>query len=149
MQSSRSVLELRSDEFSGEVWFTNQSGLSKQRRKRQTSFATLNAYFVLELGSFAVGIVIPAQKGCQVASKAYTYKNRYHVSNLGILVVYHCVLKRFQEVFLKFEMRQLLLLKESHRKLAKRIQSENTNVRVIVATHLPCISYPRRYAERL
>jgi hypothetical protein len=68
-------------------------------------------------------------------------EKEYHVSNLGILVMNHGVLKRLQKVLLKFEMRQLFLLKKSHRKLTKRIQSKKSDVRVIVATNLSCISF--------
>jgi hypothetical protein len=47
------------------------SRLLRQRRKRQTSFAIPSAYFVLELGSSAVGIVIPTRGRCQDASAGY------------------------------------------------------------------------------
>jgi hypothetical protein len=50
--------------------------------------------------------------------------------------MYHGELKWFQEVFLEFEMGELLLFQEPHRELPERVQGEEAHVRIVMAAHL-------------
>jgi hypothetical protein len=46
------------------------------------------------------------------------------------------MLEWLQKILLKFEMWQFFFLKESHRKLAKRVQSKEPDMRIVVTAHL-------------
>lgn len=48
----------------------------------------------------------------------------------------HRVLERFEEVLLKLEMRQLVLLEETHSELTKSVESKEGDVGVVVAADL-------------
>jgi hypothetical protein len=60
----------------------------------------------------------------------------HHFSSIRVNIVGHGILERPQKVFLETEMRQLFLFQETHRKLSQRIQREEADVGVVVATHL-------------
>ena len=59
-----------------------------------------------------------------------------HVTRVRVGVVDHGVLERLEEVLLKLEVRELVLLQEAHRQLAKRVQREEADVRAVVAADL-------------
>lgn len=48
----------------------------------------------------------------------------------------HGVLERFEEILLELEVRQLVLLEETHSELTKSIESEEGDVGVVVAADL-------------
>jgi len=48
----------------------------------------------------------------------------------------HGVLERFEEILLELEMRQLVLLEETHGELTKSVESEEGDVGVVVAANL-------------
>lgn len=48
----------------------------------------------------------------------------------------HRVLERFEEVLLELEMRQLVLLEETHSELTKSVESKEGDVGVVVAADL-------------
>ena len=50
--------------------------------------------------------------------------------------MHHRVLEWSQEILLELEVRQLLLLQESHSELSQSVQSEKANMWVVVTTHL-------------
>ena len=59
-----------------------------------------------------------------------------HVASVGVIVVNHGVFERFEEVFLEFEVGELLLLEETHGELTERVESEEGNFRVGVTGDL-------------
>jgi hypothetical protein len=104
-----------------------------QKKTLQTSFASRIADFEHVLVSFDEDIAKP----CFYVNAVKLGKDCiYHITNLGVMVVDHGVFKRLQKVFLKLEVWQFLFLQEPHRELTKRIQSENSNMRVVVAANL-------------
>jgi hypothetical protein len=60
----------------------------------------------------------------------------YHIPDFRIHVVCHGVLEGSQEIFLEFEMGQLLLFEEPHSELSQGIEGKEPNMRVTVAADL-------------
>lgn len=60
----------------------------------------------------------------------------YHVANIWVGVVDHRVLKRPEEILLELEMRELLLFQKAHSQLTEGVESEKSDMRVIMTTHL-------------
>jgi hypothetical protein len=59
-----------------------------------------------------------------------------HLSSVQVLIVDNSILERLQKVFLKAEMRQLLLLQEIHGELSERIERKEADIGVVVAADL-------------
>ena len=109
-----------------------------RKRTHQTSFSSPTEDSALVPVSFDAGIEEPT-----VCTVRYTIRNidasTYHISDFRIMIVDHRVLERLQEIFLKFEVRQLFFFKESHGELPKGVQCKEANVRIIVTAHLHSI----------
>lgn len=60
----------------------------------------------------------------------------YEITNFRVAVMNHRILKGFQEILLKLEMRQFRLFQEAHSKLTEGVQRKETYVRIMVTADL-------------
>lgn len=60
----------------------------------------------------------------------------HHISHVVVAVVHHRILERLEEVFLKFEVGELLFLQEARRELPERVEGEVADLRVGMAADL-------------
>lgn len=114
---------------------TNLSRLLRLPRIHQTSSANQIACCALALGSSVEGIAKPTRIIRKDASSNVT-KKLYHVADLWVIVVDHCVFKWLQKVLLELEMGQFFLFQKAHGELSERVQGEESNMRVIMTTYL-------------
>jgi hypothetical protein len=86
-------------------------------RRHRTWSSTRNECSEHGIGSSDASIEEPSQEASEYVFPTAD-KAPYHVANVGVIVVHHRVLKGLEEVLLKLEMWQLLLLQETHCELS-------------------------------
>jgi hypothetical protein len=60
----------------------------------------------------------------------------HHILRIRVTIVNHCIFKRFEEILLEFEVRELLFLQETRSELPKRVECKEADFAVRVASHL-------------